>query len=176
VLEHRCPKIRNTVAWAVEMSTRSTNTSSTNSHSSKPSIPNNSTTNTNATTSTSNTSTTSSSSLAAAVAWQMNRNLATKIRVHQEGITAALLVKRWAYPGVTLSLLGGYRYGGSGGGNIQQTPFSYGLGVQLDTSLYNNHHQNDIVHAKGRGTPTPTTSGKNHIPKTRMELPMPVNR
>jgi len=119
ILEDRCPKIRNTVSWAVELTSSELEPKS---------------------------------SLCAAVAWQMNRNIATKVRVDQQGMTAALLVKRWAFPGLTLSILGGYK---------SQQPF-WGLGVQLDTSL----NPSDAIYAKS----SVAANSGNTTPQTRVEV------
>lgn len=110
-LEDRCPKIRNTVSWAVRLR-RSVlsvagygpvdmdmddgkNTAATRSaDSGGPS--------------------TASTALTAAIAYQVNRGLCYKVQADsKEGVTVGILLKRWAHPRITASILFGTK-GSSG--------------------------------------------------------------
>jgi hypothetical protein len=119
VLEDRCPTIRNTAVWALEVK-----------HSITPSFSSLST-GTTATKTTANNEINnisrpiSSSILSAAVAYQLNRNIATKVHLDNMGFSAALLCKKWSYPSIVVSLIGGLD-------GFQLRPY-FGLGIQVES-------------------------------------------
>mmetsp|Transcript_406 Transcript_406/g.632 ORF Transcript_406/g.632 Transcript_406/m.632 type:complete len:586 (-) Transcript_406:285-2042(-) len=93
--ESGCPRIRNTVAWAVEMKKRY------NIHSNVP---------TNSSSDDGNAATTSNNDddnlLSAGVSWQVNRGLAYKLAITPNNVLrGAMILRRWAHPMITCSLL-----------------------------------------------------------------------
>lgn len=91
VLEERCPRIRNTLGWTVQMN--------------KPLV---------VSKSSDDASSSSEPTLAAGLAWQVNRNVCLKIKAaasDQDGtnLTAGVVLKRWKQPRITCSLLLGAR-------------------------------------------------------------------
>lgn len=89
-MEERCPKIRNTVSWAVQLK-RSIGSrrfcSGLSPMQSRSTV---------------------GTSFTAAFAWQVNRGLCYKAHVDSKsGLTLGILLKRWAHPRLTASLLFG---------------------------------------------------------------------
>ena len=94
-LEQRCPKIRNTVSWGVQLK-RSVRDSYGPAVSSEGGS------------SGGNASTAAVTSLSAGVSYQINRGLCYKVNADStRGVTAAILLKRWAHPRITASALVG---------------------------------------------------------------------
>jgi len=80
-----CPRIRNTVAWAVEMKKRYYSNTNGNDNDG---------------------STKSKSLLSAGVSWQVNRGLAYKLAITPDNVLrGAMILRRWAHPMITCSLL-----------------------------------------------------------------------
>jgi hypothetical protein len=130
LLEDRCPIIRNTAVWALEVkhtitpifcSKESTDTSTTK-------IP---TTKANGT-STESTKYLSSSLLSAAVAYQINRNIAIKLHLDNMGVSSALLFKKWSYPSIIVSFIGGMD-------KLQLQPF-WGVGIEVESDHLSNNN------------------------------------
>jgi len=87
-LEDRGPQIRNTISWAIQIRQqlldRSRDLSSPHNTTERP----------------------KENVLRAAAAWQMNRNLCTKLHFDtRDGLTLGIILKRWAHPRLTTSIL-----------------------------------------------------------------------
>jgi hypothetical protein len=130
LLEDRCPIIRNTAVWALEVK-----------HTITPICSKESSTDTSTTTipitkangtSTESIRYLSSSILSAAVAYQINRNIAIKLHLDNMGFSAALLCKKWSYPSIIVSFIGGMD-------KWQLRPF-WGVGIEVESDHLSNNN------------------------------------
>mmetsp|Transcript_25456 Transcript_25456/g.55619 ORF Transcript_25456/g.55619 Transcript_25456/m.55619 type:complete len:487 (+) Transcript_25456:238-1698(+) len=98
-LEDRCPKIRNTVSWAVRLRRSALSVAgygpvNASTAATRPAD--------------SGGPSTASTALTAAIAYQVNRGLCYKVQADsKEGVTVGILLKRWAHPRITASILFG---------------------------------------------------------------------
>ena len=106
-IETRCPKIRNILEWSVEMKRDLAHLKEENLSKSKN----------------------NTSSLNAEVCWQVNRGLACKMRVDDDGFQSAFILRRWAHPMITCSLSSGVKKDGK---------HYQGVGLIIETSPTNN--------------------------------------
>ena len=115
-LEQRCPKIRNTVSWAVRLKRSVSSRDGYGPLSGSTGVANaNSGNGTNAAAET---------SLTAGVSYQMNRGLCYKVNADSTGgMTVAIMLKRWAHPRITASAL-------VGTGPVGGTKTSSGIGFK----------------------------------------------
>jgi len=115
-----CPRIRNTIAWAVEMKKRYTTTNTNTNDSSASNASND---------------TNTKSLLSAGVSWQVNRGLAYKLTITPDNVLrGAMILRRWAHPMITCSLLcdvGGPN--GSGGNSGSAMVHRSGIGLHIET-------------------------------------------
>jgi len=124
-MEERCPKIRNTVSWAARVSRSTSQTNTFGILGDKVQL-------------------NSIANLTAAATWQLNRGLAFKCRFDaREGADFAMILKRWAHPRVTASILFGSDPpsslpSNSLGGGRPWRGFR-GLGIQIETGPLPGH-------------------------------------
>ena len=113
-LEQRCPKIRNTVSWAVRLKRSVSSRDGYGPLSGSEGVAN----------SRNSAGTATETSLTAGISYQMNRGLCYKVNADSKGgMTAAIMLKRWAHPRITASAL-------VGTGPVGGTKTSSGIGFK----------------------------------------------
>ena len=121
-LEQRCPKIRNTVSWAVRLKRSVSSRDGYGPLSGSEEVAN----------SGNSTGTATETSLTAGVSYQMNRGLCYKINTDSKGgMTVAIMLKRWAHPRITASALVGT--GPVGGAKTSSGIGFKGLCLQIES-------------------------------------------
>ena len=128
-IETRCPKIRNVLAWSVETKKELAQLSSSVSKNNQP------------------------SSLNASLCWQINRGLACKLNVDDDGVHSGLIFKRWAHPMITCTLLSGVKKNGQ--------PYQ-GVGLVVETTPVDDLNQ--------QAYPEKPLQSSDTIPKTKQVL------
>ena len=116
-MEDRGPQIRNTISWALQIRPQNV---SDNRNLLDPSV-------------------------RAAAAWQMNRNLCTKCHYDlRDGLTLGLILKRWAHPRLTTSIL----FSTSNGGAYERLGwFGFkGFCLQIETGPLAHHGENSKLY------------------------------